>query len=105
MIIKWQATNGYTEIEPVECTRETENHVFRMIDVVYQPAPVEIILRKNSYFTAYEVGYFNTWAEAHAHLTRYAQKLTLSANQSVTMASKYTEGLKSLSEPVKVEND
>lgn len=92
MIIKWQAIPGFASIERIECTRETESSVF----YASMRGGNEYRYRKMSEGTAY----FDTWAEAHAHLTQHAANRVLGARRQLELANSYAGNVKGMRAPV-----
>jgi len=94
MIIKWQAIPGFASIERIECTRETESSVF----YANERGGGEYRSRKMSEGAAY----FDSWAEAHAHLTQNAAQRVLGARRQLEVANSYAGNIKGMRAPVEV---
>jgi len=91
MIIKWKAVLfGAAEIVRVDCIRET-THI-----VVCREDNSEWSARKISEGAAY----FDSWAEAHAHLTQHAVNRVMGARRQLEVASSYAGNVKGMRAPV-----
>ena len=92
MIIKWQAIPGFASVERLECTRETASSVF----YVNKRDGTEYRVRK----ITEGIAYFDTWAEAHAHLTQHATQRVLGARRQLEVANSYAGNIKGMRAPV-----